>query len=239
MGSCLLVQSPIIWLTFTQCWRAKQLATQTQESDPWCRYTSVCITREDLKGDLVEQSHKDSLVWGESWERGCGRCGCARKEGSIITGLLTLRLVHVCVSNYPRNLLQALARAAAESWMAYRIKARVVGKREVEGSRNKTNVGCRKGRDGRGVFWRRQGVSKYVRGGNIDDETKAVCNGCVQGRRQWSFSALSMQHWTHLAKFPLTNNNSPQVPIETRLCKGSDPPSRISGCESGRDWVWL
>lgn len=51
---------------------------------------------------------------------------------------------------------------------------------------------------------------------------------CVRGRRQWSSSALSQQHRDYLAKFPLANNNSPQVPIEARLCKDGRRPAQRS-----------
>lgn len=112
--------------------------------------------------------------------------------------------------------------------------------REREKQRRETEVVAKEERDGVKKHGQdRQGV--IVKGKESANKCEleiervkqklCVCTGCVcvcvQERRQWSYSALSQQHRDYLAKFPLTNNNSPQVPIEARLCQDGDPPSPI------------
>lgn len=87
----------------------------------------------DLKWGLVEESNtQSSLVWRKT-ERGGGG-----EERPFMTAQLVP--VHVCVSNYHWNLLQAPARAATERWLACRIKARVVGKGVVERNTERERV---------------------------------------------------------------------------------------------------
>lgn len=118
IGLCLLVESPITWLTFTHCWLAQTSGRTNTSITPVSHVNIVC---------LKCQTHKRSLMWSKA-KRGSG----GGKEGAYHDWAARLRPAHVCVSSYSRNLLQALAWAATERWMACRIKARVVGKGVVE-----------------------------------------------------------------------------------------------------------
>lgn len=140
------------------------------------------------------QTHKRSLVWSKG-KRGSG----GGKEGAYHDWAARLRPAHVCVSNYSRNLLQALARAATERWMAYRIKARVVGKGVVERNSERERTIFRNGKKNQADLMDKEFSSRLVWNWNMDGRTKAVClciGGVflVWGRRQWSYSALSKQH---------------------------------------------
>ena len=133
IGLCLVEESPIIRLTSTHCWLRwrHRLMNYT--------YGAGKRLREDPKWDLVRQSHTHkhththtkALLWRERW-----RVGASVVKGGVCHDWAACsRLVHVCVSSYLWNLLQALARAAAERWMAHGTKARVVGKKR-ESERN-------------------------------------------------------------------------------------------------------
>ena len=106
--------------------------------------------------------------------------------------------------------------------MACRKKARVVGK----GLEERNGEEKQEEKDGAN----RQGVIVKVKesANKYELEIEMVKQKlCVQARRQWSYSALSQQQRDYLAKFPLANNNSPQVPVEAILCRDGDPPCTI------------